>query len=574
VCDVPPSKKPPKEKKEHKKMKNINKERIDTSPMSYPQTRRPYTVQMITSGKAGKVLPLAAIPVLREDRLSRGQFRINLDMNETLHPLFNAVHVQAMAHFVPYLAVERFKDEGMMNRAYQQEPEVEGDPNTIIPFIQTYQFNRNDEFSRTLGQHAKDGQEVNAAYLEAYNLIVNYRRKMRSKHLSLRTPLDTTLATCFWKQPMNHIVPDFDDAMIDGEVPLELSGRIPVTGVGYGTRASDDVEPAITMEYIDTLGTQQGRVMRSSTTNGTTKNNLALKVDDNDIAQVYAELDLLQSSGVTLSLSNIELAKQTRAFAKMRKQYQGIDEEHLIDLLMDGITIPDQALKQPILLAKKSTIVGYNRRYSTSSGALDESVTTGETFLDLTMRMPKMSMGGVIIVTLEVVPERMFDRTADPLLTLTNVEKFPVTKTDYLDPRKVDVVYNQQIDMDHSDPDAIFGYEPMNAKWSRKQVNLGGKYYKPDASQAPDNERSKIWSIEKVDPELTENFYLAKDLGTEVFLDQTSDPLEIALQGQMVFIGNTQFGKSLDEASDDYQTIIEEVLQTDETTEPAVNEEN
>jgi len=60
------------------------------------------------------------------------------------------------------------------------------------------------------GAHAEAGTTVNTAYIEAYNLTVNYRRKNRSPALAQRDLDDHTLAPAFWyHQNFNDIVPDF-----------------------------------------------------------------------------------------------------------------------------------------------------------------------------------------------------------------------------------------------------------------------------------------------------------------------------------------------------------------------------
>ena len=49
---------------------------------------------------------------------------------------------------------------------------------------------------------------------------------------------------------------------------------------------------------------------------------------------IWAELT---SGNATLSLADIEQARKTAAFARLRSSYDGIDDEYIIDLLMQGI---------------------------------------------------------------------------------------------------------------------------------------------------------------------------------------------------------------------------------------------
>jgi len=64
---------------------------------------------------------------------------------------------------------------------------------------------------------------------------------------------------------------------------------------------------------------------------------------------IFAELE---SKGIILTLANIEMAKKTAAFAEIRRQMKGLDDDHIIDLLMAGIRVPDVQLAQPILFVK------------------------------------------------------------------------------------------------------------------------------------------------------------------------------------------------------------------------------
>ena len=46
-----------------------------------------------------------------------------------------------------------------------------------------------------------------------------------------------------------------------------------------------------------------------------------------------------------MKLQDIKKAKKTAAFAKMRSMYDGIDDEHIIDMLMEGICLPEKTTK-------------------------------------------------------------------------------------------------------------------------------------------------------------------------------------------------------------------------------------
>lgn len=512
------------------------REMIPAKPVSVQKSKRMDEVIALTSAPAGKVLPLAVIPMLREDSLS-GMFRISAEMMETAETLMNSVHLTVMAHYVPPLAFERFRDMGQVNRSYMGEPETEG--GTPIPYFSTMAFDRDAPFWRTLGVHAQQGETVNATYVEAYNAVINFRRKARSSKLPLRTELDTTLAPAFWKQTaFGHIKPDFEQAMIDGEVDLATASNVPISGIGLagGTSSPYSVYES-NGEYVtyDSYGTPRAKWNQVT-----------------GLPEIYAEL---ASDGIKLSLANLELAKKTAAFARIRENYNGVDDEHIIDLLMQGIRVNEAELKNPLLLAKKETIFGYQKRYATDAGNLAQSATNGAASVDLMVRAPAMQMGGVIIITAEIVPDQLHERQLDKYLYTTDTAALPRFDRDWLDPEKVEVVPNKQVDVLHGTPDGTFGYAPLNHNWKRRIPRIGGKFYRPTVDAAFDEDRQRIWAVETVDPQLTEDFWLCNNFHQKVFADTVSDPFEVVTVGAAEITGNTVFGGGLMEATGDYDAV-------------------
>jgi len=513
----------------------MNQNNLLTTPLTPKRSTRIDQKTVITSGNAGKIIPVACIPLLREDGVKRSRMQIAVEMMETAEVLFNGVNVTVNAHLVPKLAFDRFNGMDDLNRSYQGVPREDGE--TPIPFIETHTFSQADnEFYKTLGMHAQGSATVNRDYIEAYNTVVNFRRKERSSSLTMRTMTDTSLAQAFWNHTtMAHIVPDFDQAIIDGEVALNLinpSMKIKSDGVGTVGSAYYPTAP----NHPQSVGGKwQWRT------------------------DIFAEL---ADDGVMVSLSNIEMAKKTQAFAKARSLYQGHDDDYIIDTLMAGIRIPDQAMKQPILLAQQRTQMGYQQRFASDAANLDESVTVGGALVDITMRTPAINTGGVIVITAEITPEQLFERQKDHYLHNTSVNNYPEFTRDELDPEKVSIVTNDHIDVDHSTPNAVFGYAPLNHEYMRSAPNIGGKYYRPEVDAAFDEDRQKIWANETVDPELTEDFYLCNNVHHKVFADSTSDAFEITARGTFEITGNTVFGGALKEATDDYDEVMSQVDQT------------
>lgn len=530
-------------------------ETISNTPIGVEKTIRPDELRSLTSGRAGRILPVQFIPLLREDRVSRGSVRLQVQMQETIHPLMNAVNVTAYAHFVPFTAFERFKELGMdsYNRSYQGVGEPHND--TPIPYFVTEAYSKNSPFYQKMGIQWKDGQPINRAVREAYAAVVNFRRNARSKHLpeyEMGTS-ETALAAAFWKNPnMWHIVPDYDQAAMDGEVELQfVDYRVPLSG--FGRTAGATVTPNADVSVLENAAGGPRTYPHSLPSNN---GNLRVETSAVGVPLVFAEL---QQAGVRVSLQNIELAKKTAAFAKLRQQYSGMDEEHLMDLLMEGIRVPDEAMKQPILLDKKSSIFGYSERHATDGANLDKSVTTGTTELTLNFRTPAMNVQGIILVTLEIVPEQLFERMRDPFLAATNPDQLPNFMRDYLDPEKVSIVRNDYVDVEHSTPTGTFGYAPLNHEWKRSITRIGGKFYRKIADTFVED-RQRFWSVETLNPQLTRDFYLVPlDLPHTVFADMLADPFEILCLGSAEIVGNTVFGKTLEEDEGHYDYIMNQV---------------
>lgn len=506
-----------------------------------PRTRRNHPVQVLTSMPAGRAVPVAAVPLLREDSFS-GQFTIAVEMQETAELLMNRVGLRVSAYLVPFLAFDRFEgSRDQFDRSYMGQPKVDG--GAVVPFFETAVAPAHGAnlIHKYLGIHVKPGQSLNTGYVEAYNAIFNYRAKNRSKSLLPRDRLlSTTLAPAFWGQSQfPFVVPDFDQAVIDGEISLNVIGgtRLNVQGLYSSTGASASGGYKVQPEgYGPQLAAASLRDLRVAE---------AAK-------QPFVEM---AASGISVSLSNLELAKKTQAFAKLREQYEGIDDEWIIDMLMDGLSIPDQAMKSPILLAQQEVAFSQAKRYATDAGNLAESAVSGGAVVNMRVRVPRLSTGGIVMLIAEAVPEQLFERQADWFAHTTAVVQLPDYVRDELDPEKVDRVVNSQIDTDHATPAGTFGYEPMNGKFNRAGTKVGGKFFRPSANSGTDTDRQRLWAIEDVNPVLGANFYLVNNIHNKVFLDTVADPFEATVTGGAVLEGNTVFGGRLVEATNNYDKV-------------------
>lgn len=518
-------------------------ETIRNTPIPTQKSVRADVWRGLTSGNAGKILPLAYVPLLREDAVQRGMVNISVTMRETVKTLMNAVSVTVYAHFVPFTAFERFNG-GLdaFNRSYAGVPEPTTDE--VIPFIETHAFSPAAEVYKTLGIQFPENTQINMALIEAYNTLVNYRYRARSSKLPQRLRNDTSLASAFWRNPMLwHIVPDFEQAMLDGEVELNwATPRAPLVGFSTGDyNGGDTFRPALIQNHADHV--QIGASDGSGVIAGS---HLRLA------RELYTDL---ADAGLKLSLSNIELAKQTAAFAKIRESYSGVSDEHILDMLMSGLRVPPEAMKEPMLLAKGSTVFGYSRRRATDGENLDVSLTDGVAQIGFNYRLPPMNTGGIVLVTAEIVPETLFERMEDHFLSMHDQDDYPSFLRDFLDPEKVDVVKNTRADTFHSEPNGLFGYEPLNFRWKRNYARIGGKYYRP-ANDAWNEDRGAFWSPQVVDPSLTEDFYLVGELPKTIFNDTLIDPFEIQTHAEAAIVGLTVFGQALSEDEGHYESIM------------------
>ncbi len=538
----------------------MNIDRTRSTPLSVPRTRRMKSMYGLTSLPAGKMVPIGFGALLREDQVRQGNLRFSFEHTEMAEVLMNKVNVLVQAYFVPMLALERFNGSmDQLNRSYEGLPPVAGQP--VVPFLETHAMpahGANDVY-KYLGLHAAPGRNVNTAYLEAYNKIWNFRAKNRSPKLTLRSRLDGTLAPAFWlHDQFSHMVPNVDTATIDGKVPLNVvNSKLPVRGIGMGTRGLPAVNQ--TISYGDKQETKLGHYIVGAQSVAANQASLAIHIADAG-PHIFAEM---AANGINISLSNIELARKTQAFAEVRKQFNALDE-HIMNLLMDGIRVAEQELKNPILVGESRTFFGQSKRYASDAANLSVSAVDGLTQLEMRIRVPRMNTGGVVMLVAEITPDQLFERQEDPFFVATAKADLPEYLRDELDPEKIDIVKNSRIDTSHATPDGTFAYEPKNARWNSMAARVGGKYYRPTANTATDTLRQRIWAAEPVNPVLGNNFYLANDLHIKPFLNRNADPFEVIVQGDLVIEGNTVFGAHLLEAhpTNDYDKVFAEADQT------------
>lgn len=532
--------------------------RTNTTPISIARSVRQINQIVATSMPAGKMVPVTAFPLLREDQLRNSMIHCKVDLTETAEIIKNGIKCRFLAYFVPFLAFERFNG-GMdeFNRSYMKQNIADGA--TVTPFFTTMTAGPvgSIPIHKYLGFHAAPTDVINTAYIEAYNLIWNFRARNRSETLfqaKKRLAIATSLAPAFWMhEQFKYVVPDWDDVAMEGSVDLSFtSGKIPVEGIGFNTGVSDSGAIAA-YETGKTGTTTYPKSARDSA--GFTYTRMGA----GGYPEVYANL---ANSGVKISLANIELAKSTQWYANLKAQFEGLPDNWIIDLLMQGVSVPEQMWKQPILIADKTEIFGIEKRWATDGANLTDAVVNGAAVCDLDMVLPRTPTGGIVMIVAEILPEQIFERGRDPLLFLTDPDKLPNALRDDLDPQKVERMSKGEIDTSHSDKNGLFGYRPMNWDWQKSNTRIGGKWFK----SAPDNtfneERQHFWTVEVANPAYNSDFMISETFNTLPFVVTNQDVGEVQIHGTAVIEGNTQFGTRLLENDNAYAEVMAKVDQT------------
>lgn len=554
-------------------------ELMNTSAFTPPRTTRTDETVFLSSMEMGKINPVMYFPLLREDQVTNGRARIAVNTTELTEMPLNGIAVTAHVWLVPQLALEQFDGSiDRLNKAYTGTPDVDGNVPNYFEVNKYYNHYENvdsvvttdtqwpnntytmdtgdwleneiDKFYKTMGIHT-ESSVINSTLVQAYNVTTNQRYQYLSKSLPMRSEFDHSMAKATW--PLNqlkYIVPDWDEKVINGEFTISgLSFKAPIIS---RDKATNSAHPG--MNYpLQTDAPDQ--VTGAEAPDGTT-------FTAYEFNEIWAELT--SGGRATMSLADIENARKTAAFARIRAKYsERLTDDDIIDLFMSGIQVPAGAMKEAMLLKKVTVPMVYDQQYATDAANLDDSVTRGYATVDLNWKAPRVNTGGVILVTLEVCPEQMYERKQDCWLNTGAVDELPDFLTDYLDPQKIEAVQNQYVDVNHTDPEGIFGYAPLNYKWAdRKSTRVGGKYYRP-ANDAYDENRARIITAETSSSmTLNEDFYLVSGLHKKMFADQIGDGLEVSGRAAVKITGNTVFGPTLQEASYDYEVIDEEVDHT------------
>lgn len=528
--------------------------RTNTTPINVPRSLRQINQVVATSMPAGKVVPIAAFPLLREDTLRNSMLHAKVDLMETAEVIKNGIQCRFQAWFVPFLAFERFNG-GMdeFNRSYMKQPIADGA--TVTPFFNTMVAGAvgSIPIHKYMGFHAAPSDVINTCYIEAYNLIWNFRARNRSETLfqatKRNTLTSTALAPAFWQhQQYKYVVPDWDDLAMEGAVNLTFTqNKLAVAAATPNTSPISIRNDANNSQRVLAgQGVSPYNITASSSAGGAG-------------GSLYADL---ASAGATISLANIELAKQTQWWADLKAQFEGHSDTWIVDLLMQGVSVPEQMWKQPIKIADKTEYFGIEKRWATDGANLTDAVVNGSAMCDLDIALPRSPTGGIVMVTAEILPEQLFERARDPMLFEVDADKLPNAMRDDLDPQKVERMSNGEVDTSHATPNGLFGYRPLHWKWQASNTRIGGKWFKAAPDNTFNEERQHFWVCEVANPSLGTDFMIANTFNTLPFVVTNQDVGEVELQGTAIIEGNTVFGERLLENDNAYQEVLAKVDQT------------
>jgi hypothetical protein len=547
----------------------------------YKESTRPIEIKTLTSAELGKANPMAATYVGANES-GVGNVQMNVQLAETPEPITNAIHATAMTYLVPFTAFSQFngsEEEAM--RRYAGEPSLF--TGNVEPFFETNKIyshaidtvqtmgvataidtggwasgTQDDDaqsFYQTMGVHF-EGTTINNSYVQAYNIVQNHRRRARSPQLAERNEFDHRLAEAFWPNSGNSkIVADYDQAVMSGEVTL--SGM-----TGQATLQSRRVA---TVNGSAGYDAEANNVLADSTAYSPH----ALGSDITDVGDAY-EIQTMwadfSSANPTLNMAELAQGELIAKWAQKRAALSGQSEEWLIDLILRGIQPSSAISRLPILVGMGKGIFSMNQRYATDAANLEDSLTNGMVSLNYRCAIPRTKLGGVLITQLECTPEQVWERKKDYFLYSTDAGKLPNALRDHLlieGGEGVEVVTKDHLDVNHSTPDAILGYQPLNEKWKVNDIRVGGKFYRPASDSTYVEERARIYSNEVTDPSLNTDAYLVTNLHKKVFADQVSDALEITAVHDFKLRSDIQFGDRLQEtdATSDHDAIQELVAE-------------
>jgi hypothetical protein len=539
------------------------------TPADFSRTVRHDRVNGMTSGRAGVVVPIDYIPLFAGDSAA-GRFGIDVEMQEMPRPLLNGVVGQVQAWLVTKLSHPKFTSyeeymaskEGVNISALGASDRTPPDFFTTIDGVD-YTTAAASEFMKKLGLHLPAGEKIHSDLIDAFWQVYNFRLAAHSSKLTLQGYAADSLANAtalpraFWpKAALTNVVPDYESALVVGALDLDVqAGQLPVSGIGLGSASGYSQTNQSRRE------TGGGTETYASAENVGSSTTVSIEEDPDNpgYPAIFAEM---AGQGVTASLADIDKARTTQAFAKLRAAYAGNDitgymsDDAILAQLMRGVPVPQDEFQRPILLDSQLVRFGFLERHATDAANLDDSISQGRTSATLSLNVPTLPTEAVIIITFEMMPELLQEAQYDDWLHMEAASELPDALRDIQRTEPVDIVPNKRRDARHTSPDDLYGYEPMNYKWDRNFTRLGGDFYQGDPSNPFTEQRSGIWQANIVDPTFTGDHWLVPEsLDHSVFSDSTADAFEAVFRHDLAITGLTQMGDMLDEDNTNFAVV-------------------
>lgn len=526
--------------------------RQSTNPIPFNRSQRVDNGVLMSSGRAGVVNLYGYIPVLRGDSAS-GSVQLDFKLAEMPKSLLNGVNVRAQAWFIPKSIHPQFAGTDEFMASYTGDTiKALGQPDRApIPFYTM--LNAADSLAavnsplyKQLGIHLVAGSTINTDLIDAFNLVYNFRLAAHSSRLPKKQYAvqslsgSVALPPAFWDMGrFNRVVPDYEEALVVGSLSLDvIAGRIPIPQFNRVGGPGPGGTTALRLDIAPT-----GMAIQDATAS------YGLNISIAAGETLFAEM---AGQNVEVSLADIEKAKDTQAFAKIMQSYAGSNTtgfnaaDSAIAHLMQGLSVPSDVFARPWLLDDKVVPVGFTERFSSDANALDTSINNGLASARLSINLPVSDSGGMILITAEMLPERIHERQFDDMLTFSSVSSLPDALRDVQRTLPVDVVLSRRLDAKHTTPSATYGFEPMNDKFNREFTRLGGAFYQASPTAPVTEQRAGLWQSSVVDPIYSEDHFLAPvPFPHSVFADTLAPAFEVVCAHAVVIVGLTQIGDVL-----------------------------
>lgn len=538
----------------------------DTTPLQFPRTMRADNQSILTTGRAGEVIPFGFVPLFREDSAT-GRVTVAAELAEMPKPLENAIIGRLQTWMVPRPALPQFSGLDEYTHAYQgknitQLGAAGRTPPSLfdtISYSATYATANGSEFMRATGLTVEASETGNTDYVDAYILVQNFRlAEMSSKMTRYDYYQEDNVAAlelkpAIWpRNSISNVVGDYEAALVTGSLDLALNaGAIPVTGIGVlGATVFNNGAGT----YWETGATSSEAITQHEATVAVIED-----PDNSGFPGIYAEM---AGQSIVSTLASIDMARKQQSFAKAvaamdGNQFSGFNNDDVLILdLMNGFTVPNELLNRPWLLDAKQGVFGMKERHATDAANLDDSVTVGQVTLSCSINVPKQSYGGIIFSTFEFMPERLYPRMPDVYMSVTSEADLPNALRDSLNPEPTEIVTNGEIDTAHTTPAGTYGYRELNAKWNRDRTLLGGDFQSLTPGATPTAARTALWQPEYVDPVLNADHYVCPHpFPQDPFSVTSGDTVTLSIRVECAIMGLTQFGERLVEDNSEFANI-------------------